>query len=313
MTRALLVLVGPTAAGKSALAMQLARLERGELVSADSVQVYRGVDIGSAKPSAAEQAEIPHHGIDLVDPGADFDAHAWARHADAAIEAIRSRGAHPIVVGGTGLYVRALLHGLSRVPPISEAVRAEVRRALDERGAPALHEALAQVDPAAAARIEPTDPQRIGRALEVYRETGRTLSSFQAEHGFREQRHRALVIGLWPPREVLYGRIEARVHRMIAAGWVEEVRQLLAAGVPEGCAALSALGYREVVAHLRGEISAERLPEAIALGHRRYARRQLTWFRGVTTREDDLRHMDPRDPATVDRIGELWRQSSRVG
>lgn len=306
----LLVLVGPTAAGKSAAAMAACEALGGEIVSADSGQVYRGLDIGSAKPTAAERARIRHHGIDLAAPEEQVDAATWCDAADRAIADVRERGRIPLVCGGTGLYVRVLLHGLSPIPPVDAGVRAAVREELAARGPLALHAELAAVDPEVAARVAPTDPQRIGRALEVWRQTGKALGQWQREHAFRPRRYQARVFGLWPEREVLHRRIEERVGVMLRAGWVAEVERLLAAGVPPDAPGLRTLGYRDIVTHLAGGLSAGELPARIATQHRRYARRQLTWFRGVTTREDQLERLDPAD-AVGALIGAVTRASRR--
>ncbi len=298
----LLVIVGPTAAGKSAVAAAVCARVGGEVISADSGQIYRGLDIGTAKPSAEERARTPHHAIDLCEPTEQLDAAAWAAAADAAIEDVRSRGSVPVVCGGTGFYVRALLHGLSAIPPIDTGLREAVRAEVAERGPAAMHGELAEVDPEAAARIAPRDPQRIGRALEVYRQTGRTLTSWHDEHAFAPVRYDARVVGLWPSREQLRARVNSRVGAMLEAGWIDEVRCLLEAGLPPEAPGLRTLGYRDVVAHVigaAGAAGAEALPGVIATAHWRYARRQLTWFRGVTTREDALVHIDPT--ATADR------------
>ncbi|MGM0576970.1 MAG: tRNA (adenosine(37)-N6)-dimethylallyltransferase MiaA [Myxococcota bacterium] len=302
MSGRLLVVVGPTAAGKTALAMAVCERLGGEIVSADSVQVYRGLDIGSAKPTAEEQARVPHHAIDLVEPTERMDAATWCEAADAAIADVLSRGRVPVVCGGTGLYVRVLLHGLSPIPDIREDVKAAVRAEIEARGPEALHAGLAEVDPEAAAKLHPRDRQRIGRALEVWRQTGRPLSEWQAEHRFAPRRYDARVVGLWPERDVLHRRITARAERMVEAGLVEEVADLLVRGVPPGAPGLRTLGYREVVGYLHEEMSLRDLPAAIARGHRRYARRQLTWFRGITRREDDLEHVEPDTPGLVDRL-----------
>ena len=294
----LLVLVGPTAAGKSSLAQALCDAVDGEIVSADSVQVYRGLDIGSAKPTAAEQARTRHHCIDLVGPGEQLDAASWAGAADLAIADVRARGRRPLVVGGTGLYVRALLHGLVQIPAISPDVRTAVRADLAERGAAALHADLAMVDGPAAERIAPNDGQRVGRALEVFRSTGRPLSAWQEEHSFAPRRYPgARVVGLWPPREELYERVDARAVDMLDRGFVAEVQGVLDDGVAPDAPGLRAMGYREIVEVLTGQAPLEVQAERVARSHRRYARRQLTWFRGVTTREDALEHREPADAA----------------
>lgn len=299
----MLVIVGPTAAGKSAIALAVCEALGGAIISADSVQAYRGADIGSAKATAAEQQRVRHYCLDMADPGEQVDAARWTAAADAAIAAIHARGELPVVCGGTGFYVRALLRGLMALPPIDEAVRAEVREALTTFGAEALHAKLSLVDPKAADRIAPGDTQRVGRALEVYRSTGRPLSAWQSDHRFATPRYpSARVVGLWPERSALYARIDERVPRMLEAGWVEEVRRLLDRGAPPSAMPLSALGYREVVAHVNGALDAATLIPAVQQAHRRYARRQLTWFRRSTPRDQPLTHLDPGATDTIERI-----------
>jgi tRNA dimethylallyltransferase len=300
-----LVIVGPTAAGKSRLAMDAARALDGEIISADSVQVYRGLNIGSAKPSLSDRGQVKHWCVDIVGPSEPFDAAAWVHHATRAIDNIHTRGKVPIVAGGTGFYVRALLSGLHEVEGIKEDVRERVREELIENGPETMHEELEAVDPEAAQRISPTDPQRIGRALEVYRSTGIPLS----EHFKRTRPVMALdplTVGLWPSsREILYAAIETRAARMIEAGLVEEVRDLLELQIPHDSGPLTALGYRQVVEHLRHSPT-KPLLDSIATAHRQYARRQLTWFRGITTRENALVHIDSTTCEPLSRLLELW-------
>lgn len=298
----LVVIVGPTAAGKSALAQRLACSLGAEIVSADAVQVYRHLDIGSAKPSTADRASVRHHLVDILEPTETVDAATWAQAADEAIRDIRARGQRPIVCGGTGLYVRALLHGLTEIPDIDPAIRQAVRGEVADRGADVMHGLLAELDEPSAARIAPRDGQRIGRALEVFRQTGKPLSAWQADHAFAPRRHPARVVGLWPERDVLLSRIDARVDRMLADGWIDEVRTLLAGGLSPDAPGLCTLGYREVVAYLQSPSPRGELAEAIRVGHRRYAKRQLTWFRGVTGKDDDLIHFDPTAPDILERL-----------
>ncbi len=315
----LVVLVGPTAAGKTAAAIALCQAVGGEIVSADSVQVYRGLDIGSAKATAAERAAARHHLLDVVEPTEPFDAARWVTLAEEAIADIAGRGLLPVVCGGTGLYVRALLHGLSPVPPIDAEVRARVRAQVAEEGPRAAHARLALVDPETAARVAPTDPQRISRALEVHAQTGRPLSAWQRERPWSAGRYRALVVGLWPERAVLHARINARAAVMVREGVGEEVRGLLAAGVPFDRGPLATHGYRPVVAWVQGALPRARLAEAIAAGHRKYARRQLTWFRRTTARDDALVHLDPADgdpmaaPERLVRLVRRWRAGGGDG
>ncbi|MEZ4269309.1 MAG: tRNA (adenosine(37)-N6)-dimethylallyltransferase MiaA [Myxococcota bacterium] len=292
----LLVLVGPTAAGKSALAMALAESHGGEILSVDSAQVHRSLDIGTAKPSAEDRARVPHHLIDLVGPDERMDAAAWAAQADAAIADVRGRGRLPILCGGTGLWVRALLHGLSVIPPVPDAIRDAVSAELAARGPRALHAELAALDPAVAAKVAPADRQRIVRALSVFRATGRPLGEFQAEHRFADSRYDAKVFGFWPERDLLHRRIEARARAMLDAGWTDEVRALRAGGLAPDAPGLQILGYRDVAAHVAGVFPATALLPRITASHRQYARRQITWFRGVGQREDALTELGG-DPA----------------
>lgn len=273
----ILMILGPTASGKSALAMELAEKCGGELVNADSLQVYRGLDIGTAKPTPAMRERVPHHVIDLIPPDAPFTAAEFCRCADQAIADIWARGRWPIVVGGTGLYLRALVHGLIDSPGENVALRAELTQLAAREGNEVVLERLRLVDPLAAARIHPNNLVRIIRALEVYQQSGRPLSSYWAEHGFMPQRYACLKIGVQVERAELYARIEARVDAMLAAGLVDEVRQLFATGYNSALKPLRAIGYKEISAHLAGEISLAEARALIIRNTRLYAKRQLTW------------------------------------
>ncbi|MBW1875765.1 MAG: tRNA (adenosine(37)-N6)-dimethylallyltransferase MiaA, partial [Deltaproteobacteria bacterium] len=222
----LVVIAGPTATGKTAAAIEVARQFDGELVGADSVQVYRGFDIGSAKPTADELRGMPHHVLDVLDPDQDVDAVTYANLADAAIGDIRARGRLPVVVGGTGLWIRALVRGLVEVPPVNPEVRERLEKAAAALGAPALHAKLALVDPISADAIHPNDTLRIVRALEVYEQTGTPLGTLRAEHALGEPRYRAIFVVLDMDREQHGVVIEDRAKQMLAAGWVDEVRAL---------------------------------------------------------------------------------------
>lgn len=306
----LLVLFGPTGAGKSRLALALAEAHGAEIVSADSVQVYRGLDIGSAKPTAAERARVAHHGLDLFDPREQSDAARWVAAVEPTIQRLVAAGRPPVVCGGTGLYVRALLVGLADIPSVPEAVRVSVRARLADEGPEALHAELARVDPATAARLDPADRQRITRALEVFAATGTRLSTFLAEAP-SQSRYAARVVALVPTSSGLHARIAARAEAMIAAGLVEEVQGLLAAGVPPDAPAFHTLGYREVIAALiahpagLGMRDRHALVEAVARGHRQYAKRQLVWLRGSGMRGLDVTTLDPDASDTRARIETL--------
>ncbi len=303
-------LVGPTASGKTALALELAEALGGEIVSADSRQIYRGMDVGTAKPTAAERARAPHHGLDLVEPDEAFDAARFRAAAAAAVAEIHSRGHAALVVGGTGLYVRALLHGLCPVPPRVPAIRRALGRMAAAEGTAALHRHLAAIDPAAAARIHPRDAVRAERALEVAFATGRRLSDWQAEHGFTEAPYEALVIGLALPGASLDARIIARARAMVAAGFLEEVRALRARVGPEA-PAWRTVGYREMAACVEGRTGLEEALAATVLATRRFAKRQRTWFRGepeVVWRHPESDRAWIRNAVTAFLAGEVARR-----
>lgn len=277
MSERLLVVSGATATGKTALALELARALDGELVGADSVQVYRGLDVGSGKPTSVELGGVRHHLLDVVSPGEDIDAARFATLADAAIADVRSRGRTPIVVGGSGLWIRALVTGLAPTPPIDPALRARLRAEVETRGAPALHARLASVDPIAAAGIHPNDAVRITRALEITEQTGAPASTLWAADEARTPRHDALVVVVEREEPERTRRIEARVDAMLAAGWIDETRAIVARHGKDVRALLS-VGYREIVAALDGPIDLAALRTAIVRSTRIYARRQRTWW-----------------------------------
>ncbi len=275
----IVVICGPTGVGKTAAAIALCEAVGGGIVGADAMQVYRFMDIGTAKPTAGEQARVHHDLIDVVDPDEDFDAARYLRLADAAIARLAAAAKVPVVVGGTGLYIRALLHGIFPGAPGNPDVRRELRRRLSAEGAPALHRELAARDPEAAARIHPNDRQRIVRALEVLAVTGRPLSELQRRHGFRQQRYRALQIGLDLERRELYRRIDRRVDRMLEEGLLDEVRGLLRRGYPATLKSMQSIGYRHMAAYLAGRLDWDEAVRTLKRDTRRYAKRQLTWFR----------------------------------
>ncbi len=276
----LLVVVGPTASGKSELAMQMCEALGGEIVSADSVQIYRGFDIGSGKPTSEERARVKHRLIDALDPLEAVDAARYATMAEDELRAVIASGKRPVVCGGTFLWTRALLFGLADAAPADEAVRARHRAEANEAGPAALHQKLREVDPTLAARLHPNDVVRVSRGLEVYELTGRPLSAWQAEHGFSTPRHTAHLFAVERSPEELTARIDARVRGWLANGWIEETRDLLAKGY--GAArAMGSVGYKEVAAHLAGELSRDELPTAIVRATRVFARRQRTWLRGL--------------------------------
>jgi tRNA dimethylallyltransferase len=279
MSAELLVIVGPTASGKTELAVRLAEVLGGEIVSADSVQVYRHFDIGTSKPSAEERRRAPHHLIDIVEPDEDMDAARWAKLADQAIAEIAGRGRRPIVCGGTFLWVQALLHGLAEAPPADAAVRRRHRERAEREGRAALHAELARVDPVCAARLHPNDLVRVSRALEVFELSGVTLSSWQEQHAFRTERYPARLLGIRHARASLDTRMAARVRAMFAAGWVDEVRALLARGWG-ATRPMRSVGYRQIAhALMRDELDEPALAEEVYRANRVFGRRQRTWLR----------------------------------
>jgi len=279
-SRPILAVVGPTASGKSELGIVLAERFDGEIVNCDSVQLYRGLYIGTAKVPPEKRRGIAHHLIDVLEPTEHFTAGEYARRALAVIEEIETRGKLAILVGGTGFYLRALRQPLFPSPPTDLALRERLKRLLERRGPEHLHRMLERVDPAAAARIRPRDWSRTMRALEYFFQTGRRISDAQRERPAPPPlAHRLHLIALDPPREELYCRINRRAEEMFARGWVEEVRALLRSGIPETAKALQAHGYRRILQYLRGEISLARAIQLTQRDVRHYAKRQLTWFR----------------------------------
>jgi len=302
----LIALVGPTAAGKSALALGLAEAQGGEIVSCDSLQVYRGLDVGSAKPTPAERRRVPHHLLDVVDPDEPFSAADYARRARVALAAIRERGAAPFVVGGTGLYLRALLRGLFAGPSRDEALRGRLEAMAERHGERRLHRWLARVDPASAARIEAADRVRVVRALEVFHKTGRPLSGHHEDGAEPLGGFTVRLLGLAPPRETLRAAVEARTDRMLAGGLVEETRGLIARYGAE-VRPLQSIGYRQAVAVVRGALGVEQARRDIVKETMRYAKRQMTWFR----------HQEQvawcADAAEAETLAARWRLATRRG
>lgn len=275
----IICIVGPTASGKSSLAIQIARDLDGEIISADSMQVYRHMDIGTAKPSLKEQGKIRHHLIDVVDPDEDFSASDFRKLAAVAIKEIRSRGKRVIVAGGTGLYIRALTKGLVDTPEGDPVLRQKLKDEADRFGPRHLHERLKELDPAAANTIHPNNIVRVIRAIEVAMNSDKTMSEYQEQHRFADSPYDVVMLGVDIDRDLLYSRINERVDRMIAAGLKEEVKKLLALGYSRDWKSMRSVGYKEMCAHIIDGLPIEEAVELIKRDSRRYAKRQMTWFR----------------------------------
>lgn len=290
MDQPLIILTGPTAVGKSALALDLAAHFKGEIISADSRTVYRGLDIATAKPSLEDRQRLPHHLLDLVEPDAEFNLPDFLEQATRAIATCLTESKLPFLVGGTVLYLNALVEGwqVPRVAP-SQALREQLEREAAERGSEALYADLKQLDPAAAEHINPLNIRRIVRALEVYHSTGRLFSEVQ---GKQAPPYRVLKIGLTLEREVLYRRADQRIEKMFEAGLVQEVEGVLAAGYSPQLPSMSSVGYQQVILYLKGDISLEEAKSRMRFATHRYIRQQYTWFR----RDPALHWLDAADP-----------------
>jgi tRNA dimethylallyltransferase len=288
------VLLGPTAVGKTGVALKLAARLGAEIVNADSLQVYRELNIGTAKPTAAELARVRHHLVDVADPPEPYDAARYCREGRVALADLHRRGVPPLVVGGTGLYLKALLYGLFGEGEPQREVRERLGKELHGLGLPVLHRRLTALDPVTAARLHPNDAYRILRALEVMEATGRPLSELFAAHRFRDCPYRVAKLGLTLPREELNPRIEARVEAMLAQGFLEEVEGLLSRYSPD-LKPLQSLGYRHLINFLQGRWSWEEAAERLKIDTRRYAKRQLTWFRA----DPEVRWFNPGQVAEM--------------
>ncbi|CAD7781893.1 MAG: tRNA dimethylallyltransferase [Candidatus Methanoperedenaceae archaeon GB37] len=279
MKEKIIILTGPTGVGKTALSLNLAQAFNAEIVNADSMQIYRYMDIGTAKPTLKERAIVPHHLIDIKYPDEDYDVSQFKADADRVIKDILTRGKQVLVVGGTMLYLKILIHGVFPAPPVDMALRQRLNQVAKERGREYLHQRLVQIDPEAARRIKPRDIVRLIRAIEVYELTGKPISWHQKQHHFMREDYKYLKICLYRPREVLYRHIENRVEQMFKHGLVEEVEKLLKMGYKTSLKPMQAIGYRHVIAYLEGKHSLEEAKSLIKRDTRRYAKRQLTWFR----------------------------------
>ncbi len=300
-----LMILGPTAGGKSALSLEMARRYDVEIISMDSALVYRGMDIGTAKPTLEERSVCPHHLIDIRDIGEAYSAADFLQDAVRLVSEIRSRGRIPLIVGGTMLYAKALREGINDMPSTAPEVREAVAREAAECGWPVMHEKLREVDPVTAARLAPNDSQRIGRALEVWRMTGRPISAFHAE-SVRKPAVETLTVGLLPSdRKWLHARIEARFDQMLADGFLDEMKALMSRPDydPES-PAMRAVGYRQAIDFIEGRTDMAAFRLAGVAATRQLAKRQMTWMRSMP----DVLLMDPQDAGFLGRVPELMEQ-----
>ena len=274
-----IIICGPTGIGKTSFAIQLARLFQGEIIGADSMQIYRHMDIGTAKPTPAERSMVPHHMVDIVEPDEPFDAETYATLSFSLVMALQARLVLPLVVGGTGLYIKALIHGLFDARPGDEGIRMRLKQKAEKEGTEALFERLKQVDPVTAQKLHVNDSYRIIRALEVYETAGIPISDYQQRHRFQESRLTTLKFGLHSERERLYQRIDHRVDMMIQAGLLDEVRRLREAGYSGALKSMQSIGYRHMCDFLDGHLDWAEAVRTLKRDTRRYAKRQMTWFK----------------------------------
>ena len=295
----MIAIVGPTASGKTRLSVQLAEHLGAEIVSFDSMQVYRGMDVGTAKPTMEERRGIVHHMMDVAEPSEDYSVSRYVNQADAVVQEVLSRGKSVILVGGTGLYVDSLVAGREFAPFPQTGLREELTKIAEEQGISVLVERLRAVDPEAAESIHPSNQKRVIRALEVYLETGKTITEHNRETQSIPPKYAPVWIGLdYVNRAALYARIDKRVEEMFAQGLLDEVRRLLDSGISASATAMQAIGYKEAVAHLRGEASKAEAVAAIQLATRHYAKRQRTWFR----RNEKVHWLELEDSPDFDEV-----------
>jgi tRNA dimethylallyltransferase len=303
----LIVICGPTGVGKTALSLEMADRFGGGIIGADSMQVYRYMDIGTAKPTPAERARITHYMIDIVTPDVEYDAARYFREGRVAVADLHRQDKIPFVVGGTGFYIKAMLYGLFDAVPTDDAIREQLKAVAETEGGEALHRRLAVVDPASADRIHPNDAYRVIRALEVYERTGFPMSRYQDTHQFADDPFDVLKICLNRDREALYARIDGRVGQMMEDGLIDEVKHLLEMGYSEKYRPMQALGYRHVLDFLAGRTDSDEMIDTLKRDTRHYAKRQLTWFR----KDKEMHWLSPDDiEAAAERIGRFLETSN---
>lgn len=302
-----IIICGPTGVGKTSFAIELAQCFQGEIIGADSMQIYRHMDIGTAKPTPEERAMVPHYMVDIADPDEPFDAKRYATLSLSIVTALQERQAVPFVVGGTGLYIKALIFGLFDAQPGDKGIRMRLMQEVEKEGAGALYERLRQADPATARKLHVNDRYRIVRALEVYESSGVSMSDYQQRHRFQESRLATLKLGLHMERGHLYDRIDARVDRMIRAGLLDEVRRLKEAGYTGKLKSMQSIGYRHMHDYLDGRMDWPKTVQTLKRDTRRYAKRQMTWFNA----DREIVWVDPVVSRDVkSRIGEFLSNSA---
>lgn len=274
-----IAIIGPTASGKTSLGIRLANLFKGEIISADSMQIYQYMDIGTAKPTQEELQAAPHHLIDIIPPDYPFNAGLFVEKADRAIRKINQQNKIPIILGGTSLYVRALIDGMIGAPEASADIKLKIQQDLEEKGLDYCYQQLKILDPESASELHVNDISRIVRALEVYLTTGQSIKALQKKHQFQDRRYRAFYIGLDWPRDILYQRINERVKIMVQQGLISETEELLKKGYDKKLPALNSIGYRQAVLYLEGLVTQDEMIADIQRKTRRYAKKQVTWYR----------------------------------
>lgn len=300
--RKCVIICGPTASGKSSLAIEVSKRLGGEIINADSRQIYRFMDIGTGKPSLEERKEVPHHLLDIINPDERFDAGRFMEISDRCVEMIKNRQKIPIIVGGTGLYIRVFEKGLIPSPPIPDEIREEILRKKEEKGVKFLYEELKRIDPETAEKVSLMDFPRIERALSYYIATGQKISEMRKRHGFKEKRYDALKIYLEPPRKKLYCSIRERIYDMIKRGWIEETENLLKMGYNEDSPGFTSVGYKEIAGIIRGKMDLETAIEIIYKKTKEYARRQSFWFR----KEPAFKIEDPDASKVIELVEEFY-------
>jgi tRNA dimethylallyltransferase len=298
----IVIVCGPTGVGKTAVGIELAKRFNGEIISADSMQIYRYMDIGTAKPTKAEQVEVAHHMIDIIDPDEPFDAEAYSKVAREKIYSLHHQGIAPLVVGGTGFYIKALEYGLFDPGPSNSAIRDRLKEEAETYGTDFLYEQLSLTDPDTAANLHPNDTYRIIRALEVYQLTGKGISSHRNNHNFSDNPFNVLKIGLHMERKTLYERIDQRVDGMLEAGLVDEVQGLLNKGYHYDLKSMQSIGYRHMTDFIRKQISWDEAVRTMKRDTRRYAKRQFTWFNA----DASVKWMEPAHLMDIQKIAERF-------